>query len=1132
MANKAVLLIGLGGIGSKIASKVYKEIPEELRKNVVVHIFDTDENEAKKLGLKQGDITLTSSELTVQKCLMKDNIRRSNVEEWFPTDQQSILSTKFTDGAGQVRAISRLAYMDSIGSGKLHTLESKLQKFSQMDGSNYSNDVRVMIVSSLAGGTGSGIFIQTALYLRDYFESRGKYVTIRGSFMLPDILIKNRIISGTHIRNTRANGYACLKELDAIIRSTMGSSEEHGVNIQLAYKPDMSDEKVTKLPYDFSYLYDYENLDGKHLGGYEHYISQLEKTIYLQLFSDIAGVAASDEINMLPHLTETKGRARYASAGVSTLVYPYENIVDYSANRLASENIGEKWLKIDRIFDHEMEEYESLKRQGIYRESPKKNIRMNDIFDNEVKNGDIFFKNLNRSLHILNKDNELGAKKTAEFIRAVEERVKNEVEDGREYKEFRNYTAPYKENLYGKAEEMKNEVSNFEAHLSKYKKITTNSIEDKKNLLFSNIVPIHLIEERDMAKTRHQLGYWLMGENDSESLNPIATRYFIYEIKNIIEDKIRVLGEDTRNLYELTERYSKDFGEDRSAIEVSSLVAEKSSGIFAIFSRGHKNFASEYEEKAESQMKKIGEYLHKKILLGVYEDILKSVNDMIENSEEDFFKVLKEAIADFRIKSQNLAKIHDDRTDVSKLYVLGTTEMKDKLFNEVSKNIDIENVLNGSYAEIFKEKYNRFISRRKNERNSSEKSLKDIYQDKFLNAYRDQIKKRSNLDMDIISAIRKEAEFTNSSIEAGQDHMVELVRNIKNRAKPFMQKQGVNSLPLWGINIEVLEQLTDEQKEDIFEDVDKIVKSEGFSKYEIIRYVSIHGLKAQDFEKFSSGSKESGAVPGEYFLAYREVIDKLNRHEVSVTPHLDKRWHLPAYMPDINDIQAKQDKIGIMRGFINGILYNYINPGIDMNGKSIWTFKDRNGSSKIIKSGNKEVRAQYPKLMEALKYNPNIVDDINERVNEEKRYSHQEKQHNLEDHKFISLASPNNNNLYDILIDYINQAEPSKKEESIDSARKLMDIFFAENIENIINYYGSSRGMTGAEISGNYLATVLNESKNFLVADKRIMFINELQERTEQKVSDILKKYESDMRWNDISATNYKELLDIISTRR
>lgn len=127
MANKPVLLIGLGGTGSKIAAKIYNEVPEEEKKKVVVHIFDTDVNEV--LGLKASDRTIISTDLTVEKCLLKDYMRQCNADAWFPVEYPTIMKTKFSDGAGQIRAISRLAYMDAIASGKLKELEKNYKFF-------------------------------------------------------------------------------------------------------------------------------------------------------------------------------------------------------------------------------------------------------------------------------------------------------------------------------------------------------------------------------------------------------------------------------------------------------------------------------------------------------------------------------------------------------------------------------------------------------------------------------------------------------------------------------------------------------------------------------------------------------------------------------------------------------------------------------------------------------------------------------------------------------------------------------------------------------------------------------------------------------------------------------------------
>ncbi|MGL4671008.1 tubulin-like doman-containing protein, partial [Cetobacterium sp.] len=714
--------------------------------------------------------------------------------------------------------------------------------------------------------------------------------------------------------------------------------------------------------YDFVFLYDYENTDGKNLGNYQQYLDQVAKTVYLQLFSGIAGEAASDEINMLVNVIEQQGRARYASAGVASLIYPYEDLIHYNAYRLANESLNQKWLKLDTLYENELDEYENYKKQGIHRDLPKKYIRMNELFDNEVKNGDIFFKNLNRTLHVILKDNELGPKKTAQFLKNIETRIEGDIESAKEYKEFMSYKVPTETNLNGKSDDLRNEVESFEAHLTKYKKSVGNSIEDKKNIIVTDMLPMILIEESDMNKFPHQLGYWISGKSDGEALSPIASRYFFYDLKVSLLEKVRALEEEVGTLYRGSEKYSSDFADGKSAREALDEAVSKSSGLFGVFSRAQKTFATEYSDKSMKQFRRVGNYCQKKIQLGVYTDLLKAVDEMIEHNEEGFFRALKEIMTDFSIKYHNLEKSHEEKNDVSKVYVLSEKETKNKLYESLIKNIDTENIIKDSYNEIFKEKYSRFIARRKNETHKLARQMKDIFGEKIKDSYITKIKMSEVLDMDIIAAIRKECELKNIFNEEQNNVIQSYITNIKNRAKPFSQKKGVNFLDLWGVNPVVLHNLSEQQQQELFSGSSgnkSTVESPGFSKYEIVKYLSMHGLKAQDFEKFAPANSQRETEDGVYYSAYKEVIEKLNRNELTATPHLDKRWHLINYMPDINDDQANIDKKAISKGFINGILYDIIQQRKD-DGRAIWTFVEREGSSKQIEIGNNPVKVLYP----------------------------------------------------------------------------------------------------------------------------------------------------------------------------
>ncbi|MGL5981753.1 MAG: hypothetical protein ACRCZR_00360, partial [Cetobacterium sp.] len=724
--------------------------------------------------------------------------------------------------------------------------------------------------------------------------------------------------------------------------------------------------------------------------------------------------------------------------------------------------------------------------------------------------------------------------KTLEFLSKVETRIEGDIETAKEYKEFMSYKTPIQQNLSGKSDDLRNEVESFESHLTRYKKSVMNSIEDKKNIIVTDMLPLVLIEENDVSKFPYQLGYWLSGKSDGEALSPIASRYFFYDLKEALLEKVRGLEEEVAILYKGSEKYSSDFGDGKSAREALDSAVSKSSGIFGVFNRSQKTFSSEYADKATKQFRRVGNYCQKKIQLGIYVDLLKAIDEMIEHNEEGFFRALKEIMTDFSIKYHNLEKNHEEKNDVSKVYVLSEKDMKNKLYENLIKNIDTENIIKDSYNEIFKEKYSRFIARRKNENHKLARQMKDIFGDKIKDSYISKIKISEVLDMDIIAAIRKECELKNIYNEEQNSVIESYITNIKNRAKPFSQKSGANSLDLWGVNPIVLENLSEQQAEDLFSSNGgnkNTVESSGFSKYEIIKYLSMHGLKAQDFDKFAPANAQRETEDGVYYSAYKEVIEKLNRNELTATPHLDKRWHLINYMPDINDEQADIDKKAVTKGFINGLLYDMIQQRKD-DGRSIWTFVEREGSSKPIEIGNTPVKILYPNLLEGLGYAPYFVDDINLRVKEKKVEDLELQRQALENHKFIAIANPKyNKNIIDILIDYVNDAEIAKKKEAQIKIMEILNIFIEGAQEYMDEFYGDYRKTTSSEVTALYLSASLNDSSKYSQSDKEVGFIKDLKNKVLSKVESILKESGSSLGIEVAKTAKYEDLYKLIGER-
>jgi cell division GTPase FtsZ len=216
------LIVGLGGKGSDIVNRVSKLASAEQKKRISFVIFDTDVNELNQIRFKNDKIKAiqTSTKMTVGEYLNIDTNARDN---WFPVNK--ILSRKtLTEGAGQVRAISRLALETSIRAGSMEPLHKAIDELFKLDTEKTEQALRVIIVSSLAGGTGSGLILPVSMYIKNYLDTHFQQsaTIIRGFFILPEVFFE--VIHGLAERNNlNCNAYATLRELDALLMNGDGT---------------------------------------------------------------------------------------------------------------------------------------------------------------------------------------------------------------------------------------------------------------------------------------------------------------------------------------------------------------------------------------------------------------------------------------------------------------------------------------------------------------------------------------------------------------------------------------------------------------------------------------------------------------------------------------------------------------------------------------------------------------------------------------------------------------------------------------------------------------------------------------------------------------------------------------------
>ena len=310
--NAPTLLIGLGGKGSDIIERVSKMVTEEQRNNIAFAAFDTDINELRGIQERNPFIKIiqTSTKQTVGEYLSKDTHAR---DTWFPVN--AIMNGKaLSEGAGQVRAISRLALETAIRADKLEPLHEAIQSLYRVEEDKPEQAIRVIIVSSLAGGTGSGLILPVAMYVRNYLKThfRQNANITRGFFILPEVFYE--VIKGQNERNNlKANAYATLRELDAFLMkgdNTLDPRYSKSVRLQFPRVASDGYEEYDVSPYDYCFLFDAQNAEGAKLNSFEQYLDHAANCIYAQSIGPMNKRSNSSEDNTLRKLAKEKGRNR------------------------------------------------------------------------------------------------------------------------------------------------------------------------------------------------------------------------------------------------------------------------------------------------------------------------------------------------------------------------------------------------------------------------------------------------------------------------------------------------------------------------------------------------------------------------------------------------------------------------------------------------------------------------------------------------------------------------------------------------------------------------------------------------------------------------------------------------------
>lgn len=346
---RRILLIGLGGSGQRVLLHlkrqfldIYGVVPPSVR----FLCLDTDVSRLSlRSQVRDEEYRLSAAEFIHMEVRNPATFIEEDpvVNDWFI---RPVPMGALERGAGQVRQNGRLAFFYHLNTfnKRVASILTELRDATlaeQMGRAGFSlsrQHEQVFVCGSLAGGTGSGCFLDVGILLRDMCPN----ALIMGFFLL-DWVYRGK----PWAFRVEGNTYAALAELDNL-ESIMFASK--GAREFTPYRMTYGKRtiEVAKAPYDLVNLIDGRNTNGDVFSEVEQLCEMVGSAIFLSV-TDMGAATDSAVDNLLTHVTTPDFRvwgkryARYSSFGVSSIWYPAQQLHRFAAYQ-AARTLCEKAL--------------------------------------------------------------------------------------------------------------------------------------------------------------------------------------------------------------------------------------------------------------------------------------------------------------------------------------------------------------------------------------------------------------------------------------------------------------------------------------------------------------------------------------------------------------------------------------------------------------------------------------------------------------------------------------------------------------------------------------------------------------------------------------------------------------------
>ncbi|WP_414564265.1 MULTISPECIES: tubulin-like doman-containing protein [unclassified Anabaena] len=357
------ICIGLGGTGRDVLMRIRRLIVDRYGNltNLPIISFvhlDTDKAATQVTGIRTGSTyhgvdlsfreaekvtaTMSSKEVTM---FVEGIERRSeysnygpydHIVRWFPP--QLLRNIKAVEeGAKGIRPVGRLAFFHNYYKiqSAIETAERRTrghESFLLKTGLKVEAGLNIFVVGSLCGGTGSGMFLDTAYSLRHLYGDQSAQIV--GYLVISPELYGNT-------PNMNANTYAALKELNYY--SSPGTEFAACYDVQ---NPVYVQEK--RPPFDYSYLVSHQTSGEYAILTQGKLCNVIAHKIALDFTGELAPIIKGNRDNFLQHMIQSDKHPRYNSQryltfGLAAIYFPRDIVIQISLNQVSLELVN-FWL--------------------------------------------------------------------------------------------------------------------------------------------------------------------------------------------------------------------------------------------------------------------------------------------------------------------------------------------------------------------------------------------------------------------------------------------------------------------------------------------------------------------------------------------------------------------------------------------------------------------------------------------------------------------------------------------------------------------------------------------------------------------------------------------------------------------